>query len=341
VSRESWPAGARHASLVPPSEIPAKVPTETDARRILETLAGASVRSLARFPTGLAHYVYDAVTVDGERYVVRLTRKEKQNEFAGAVYWHGLLRPCGVPLAQILYSDVAGEQFGFPVLLLERLPGTDLCHVYASLNDAEKRTLAGEVAAVQQRVALLPAGRGFGYACSYDDPSLYATWTDVLHESLARSRRQIRAAGVIDSTVVDRVEGLLTKKESYLSEVAPICFLHDMQAKNVIIDRGRLSGIVDIDSICFGDPLYTLALTRMALLSDGQDTRYIDAWANALGLTHEHRSILTLYTAICCVDFMSEYGQRFNQESAALVREEDVMRLGDILDELLTRFAEG
>lgn len=297
---------------------------------------GRTVHSVRRFPTGLAHYVYDVATAEGEAYVVRLTRERQKDEFAGALYWYSLLKPRDVPLPELFFADATGQRFGFPVLVMERLPGTDLCHTYASLTHQEKQGLAKEVAGIQQRVTSLPAGKGFGYALSYDGVGLHPLWTGVLCESLARSRQRIRVAGVIDANVVDRVEAALPSMASYFDGIEPVCFLHDMQAKNVIVDDGKLSGIVDVDSVCFGDPLYTLALTRMALLSDGCDTLYVDAWADALTHPQEQRSILTLYTAICCVDFLSELGHRFNQNSAAPVKEEEVSYLSSILDRLLT-----
>jgi hypothetical protein len=54
-----------------------RAPRERDAARILERVVERRVCAVARFPTGLAHYVYDAVTVDGQRYAVRLARADQ------------------------------------------------------------------------------------------------------------------------------------------------------------------------------------------------------------------------------------------------------------------------
>jgi hypothetical protein len=87
---------------------------------------------------------------------------------------------------------------------------------------------------------------------------------------------------------------------------------------------GRLSGIVDVDWLCFGDSLFTIALTRAALLSSGADPEYTDHWCKMLDLSEEQHRVVRFYTALFCVDFMSEFGQRFSQGREPL----DLERLG-------------
>lgn len=48
----------------------------------------------------------------------------------------------------------------------------------------------------------------------------------------------------------------------------PTCFLDDITGKNVIIDNGELKGLIDLDHVCYGDPLYWLALTLVGLVCD-------------------------------------------------------------------------
>ena len=156
----------------------------------------------------------------------------------------------------------------------------------------------------------------------------------MVERGLARSRRRLESTGA-DAGVVDAVAGRLSAFDGYLRGVAPVAFLDDTTTKNVIVHEGRLSGIVDTDYVCFGDPLYALGLTRMALLSDGFDTTYTDAWAAALGLDEAASAAVVLYTALFCVDFMSELGQRFNRDEASAIEPARVRLLRRILDEQL------
>ena len=319
---------------------PESSPNRDDASRILTEVFGAAVDELERFPTGLAHYVYAARLAGGRRVVVRLTRRDQAGEFAGALYWYERLKPLDIPLPELLYEDIAGNRHGFPVMLMERLPGTDLGHVYPALSDNQKRYIAAWVVDLQRRTATLPPGPGYGYAHAYDDPALLPTWRAVLLGSLDRSRRRIASAGVVDTGVVDRVESLLAGFDGYLRKIGPVPFLHDTTTKNVLIDdhgsgAPSASGIVDVDSICFGDPLFTPSLTRMALLAHGHDTAYVDHWERHLNLSAEQRRASLLYTAIHCAAFLSELGQPFNNEAAPPVDTEYHGHLLGVLDELL------
>src|SRR5262249_24774575 len=156
---------------------------------------------------------------------------------------------------------------GFPVMVLERLPGRDLALDYAGLTADQKRALAAALVAIQRRVGTLPPASGFGFDTSYTDAGLQTSWLDVVLAELERSRQRIAAAGVVDVRHVERVSGRVEAYALYLRAVEPHPFLDDLTTKNVLIHQGRLSGVVDTDCVCFGDPLFTVALTWMALLS--------------------------------------------------------------------------
>jgi Ser/Thr protein kinase RdoA (MazF antagonist) len=294
------------------------VPTQDDASALARRLFGVGVREIARFPTGLCHYVYDVVLDDGRNVVVRLASDETRAILAGGIYWHDRLRRVGVPIPALLYADL-DPPGGFPVMVLERLPGRDLTFEYGNLTSDQKRSLARTIVGIQDRVGTLPQAAGFGFALSYDDAGLRTSWLDVVLADLERSRRRIIAAGIVDVAHVDRVGERVQTCAPYLRAVEPRPFLDDLTTKNVLVLNGALSGIVDTDCACFGDPLFTVALTWMALLGQRLETDYIDYWCQQLRLTREQEQALRLYTAVFCVGFLSELGQRFNKDEPAPV----------------------
>jgi Ser/Thr protein kinase RdoA (MazF antagonist) len=317
------------------NHMPENTPTAEFAAAVVRRSLGTPVQTISRFPTGLAHYVFDVLTVDGRRVVVRLARSGQEGTFASAMYWHQRLVPRGVPLPALLAVDVKPSRGSFPFMLMDRLPGRDLGEEYLSLSVSHKRRLAEQLAHIQQCVSELPPGPGFGYARSYDDPSLHASWADVLHDSLERSRMSIQAVKVVPARHVDRVAQKVAAYAAYFAAIQPTAFLDDTTTKNVLVHHGELSGIVDVDVVCFGDPLFTLALTKMALLKRRYTTDYISFWSDALRLTAEQRTILSLYTAIFCVDFLGELGQRFNQDVPTAVDDREIDHLVSVLDRLL------
>lgn len=299
-------------------------PTEDDAARIASRFAREPTRQVTRFPTGLVHYVFDVVLESGRSVVVRIGLPSSRSAFTGAEYWSRTLRPLGVPLPELLQ---AGDHVGMPYMILERLPGTDLGFVYGTLSSEQKKTLAERIVGIQRSVSGLPEGRGFGYVAHPDGPFPQPSWPALVRSALERSRRRIARAGVFDAEAVSRVERAMSAHAAYLDAVRPRAFLDDTTTKNVIVDAGRLSGIVDVDVVCYGDPLFTLALTRTALLSADENPDYVEHWRDCLALSGEQRAALSLYTAVFCLDFMGEVGHRFNRADPIAVDAQSTERL--------------
>jgi len=287
-------------------------PTEADAAAIAQGLRGSAPESVQRFSTGIGHWVYDVRMPDGTSVVVRMGTPDQRPDFEGALHWSKTLRPLGVPLPELLEH---GEFQAFPYLTLQRLPGEDLGRVYASLSSAERRTVAEAVWQVQARVGALPVGTGFGFLRLPTERG-HQSWHDVVNASLDRSRRRIESAGLLSSEVVERVLRHSKQFHAYFSRIRPTPFLDDITTKNVLVHAGKFSGIVDVDWLCFGDPLFTVGLTSTALLSAGHDPEYTEHWCDFLDLNAEQRRVVRFYTALFCVDFMSEFGQSFNGDIA-------------------------
>ena len=200
----------------------------------------------------------------------------------------------------------------------------------------ELRELAVRLSAIQAIVMALPRGPGFGFAASYQDRLPHADWDGVVAAELARSRHRIRSGGVFSELCVDRVAAAAQGWARHFAGVAPTPFLHDITTKNVIVDHGRLSGIVDVDDLCFGDPLFLLGLLRMALLARDDDLTYADAWVEILRLDAAQTAVLNFYTALFCVNFMGELGRRFNRSTPVPVNPAYAARLRVVLDRYLS-----
>lgn len=85
-------------------------------------------------------------------------------------------------------------------------------------------------------------------------------------------------------------------------------FLWDASERNVLVMNGQISGIVDVDEICFGDPLLVIALTSICLELEGYDTKYTDYWASNLQLGNSSQQRLNFYKLFYSVAFMRKHG---------------------------------
>ncbi len=295
-----------------------------------EVLAGSV--EVARFPTGMQHFVFLATSHGKQEVVVRISRRDQLELARDALYWSQRLRPLGVPLPEVLLADMTMERHPFPFLILERLPGRDLGFVVDRLSRDELSGLARGLARIQAIVTALPPGSGYGFTPRLEGPFPHRSWKSSIEADIARSRQRIREAGIVREGHADLVDAACESLADYLLSVPPTPFLHDITTKNVIVGGVRLSGIVDVDDLCFGDPLFLVGLIRMALLANGHNSAYADAWIEVLRPCRDQRRALSFYTALFALNFMGELGHRFNRQEAAPVEASYVERLQALLE---------
>jgi len=309
-------------------------PSESEVSCIVAEYLNCEAQSVRRFSMGLFHYVFDVQTKGGKRIIVRISTPVNRDYLRGGLYWNEKLRPLGVPLPKVLAHDLRGER---PFVILERLAGVDLNDCYTKLSAEQKQSLACQIVEIQRHVSTLPEAKGYGFAFSYEDKTLSQTsnWLQVLIKHLDRSRGWINQTKLCDENHVDRVQAALEGHHNYFDNVPPSPFLGDITTKNVIMEEGRLSGIVDVDDLAFGDSLLTLGLTEMSLLSSGWSTDYIGYWKESLAIGSDQEEALRLYTAMFCVCFMGELGMTFNRDESPSVSPDKVGDLEGILESLL------
>lgn len=290
------------------------------ASAIVTRVTGCVPAEVRRFTTGARHYVYEAKFTDREPMVARIGSMTAHAEMAGAIYLSQLLRPRGVPLPAMIEN---GVESGFPWVLLERLPGVDLGEVIGNFSDPQLDRIAGHVALAQAIASETGSAGRYGYAI-LPEQAPHATWSQVLVAHLGRSRQRIASAGLFDVALADIAQTELAAIRDELDAVPPTPFLHDTTTKNVIVTAaGEVSGIVDVDDLCFGDPRYPAALTLAVLIGYGGPVQYVSAWLRHAKLPDDR--VFRMYVALYLLDLMGEHGQVFNgneRASSARVRAE-------------------
>ena len=293
-------------------------------------LTGEGVLFTERLHTGNQNYVY-AVQTNKSEYVIRLTTPENRRQFDAAIYWQNRLLPLGVPLARFVAQDIASP---FPALLMHRLPGVDLRKAYPSLTDSEKMRLAETIVSIQQLTYALPEGKGFGYASSYEDSPPHGSWYGFLMHDLSIAAERIGRTGLFDPAIIADVFAVAKKLEPGLLKASAKAFMPDTTVKNVMLHEGRLTGIVDVDTMCFGDPLYVLSLTYAGLEVDGLDSQYADYWTSLLNVSHQDMIHLNFYRLLHIIWFM---GEAFQLTANGTRLDFDVQRLRAMYQRAIAR----
>lgn len=150
-------------------------------------------------------------------------------------------------------------------------------------------------------------------------------WGQWVRSMLKRAKERILANGYFDPQLVDQLLPLVSELDGYFKSLCPLPYLDDITTKNLLIQNGHVSGIIDVDWLECGDCLTFAALTYTSLLNLEYDTDYVQYLLEELHVSSIQRHAFQFYALMYCVDFMGERGSTF------------VGRTVPVSDEIITR----
>jgi aminoglycoside phosphotransferase (APT) family kinase protein len=222
---------------------------------------------------------------------------------AASVHNFAVLSGLGVPVPRIVATIPWDDAYKFEAVVTGRLPGRDLLHELPNMTRAQMSALAEQIIGFQRIVATLPRNTGCGYV-PIGTPAT-RSWIDVVRHP---NPNPLADPVPVDSvSLVPRVARAIDAAESYLAGVQPICFLDDLTTKNVLVDAGELTGVVDFDVVCYGDPGFHLGLTAASVTADTPDHArfYVDELLRLSDLDAAARAAVDLYEAVFLVSFLA------------------------------------
>ena len=276
------------------------------AKVVAAALLKEAVLDAQRLTTGRKNFVV-AITTTNNKYVIRMTTKEHKNSYEAAIYWQNKLLPLGVPLAKFIATDLEGQYSPYPTVIMHQAPGDDLCNVYKDLSAATKIKLAQQMVNIHRKTEVLPLASHYGFATSYEQGDKYKSWYEFLLARLELCQQSLSKTTVFPPDTIAKILAIANSLQADLTCCGAKPFMWDTSERNVMIDNDKITAIIDVDNMCFGDPLFVLGLTYTALESLGFDTIYPDAWATLLNLDHDAQLRLLFYRLYYTVSSMRNY----------------------------------
>ena len=225
------------------------------ARPMIERILGQPVGAMLHQPFGHGNIVFKLPDLDSPLVAKTSDRAEAFLHTAANL---STLQELGIPVPNWVGRDDDGQ---LAVIVLEWIEGEDLAYALPEMTFEQRRTLAYQIADIQRRVGTLPDGGGFGWV-PIGERGPFGSWFEIVDRDLHR----------LSARFVARLEPALSELRDRLRQIPPTPFLDDVTVKNVIVRDGCLNGIVDLDWICYGDPLYWLALTETTVMLDVGET---------------------------------------------------------------------
>jgi aminoglycoside phosphotransferase (APT) family kinase protein len=273
---------------------------EEQVRSLVAATFGVAPLRASRMTFGQNSVTF-AVTLPERDIIVRTNTRP-------AVFAHternlAILGGLGLPVPRLLAADHSLAHYPFAYMILAKIPGRDLRYELPTMSALQMTRLAEQIVGYQCRVTTLPQGNGFGWA-AIGEPGRFATWWELIQAELASRRAEAGTCAI--AGLIGRLERAIDGCSPYLRSVPPTCFLDDVTTKNVIMQGGELQGLIDFDVVCYGDPLFQVALTAVAILCDvGPETMfYADELRRLRSLTGEQERATALYAALFGLEFI-------------------------------------
>jgi aminoglycoside phosphotransferase (APT) family kinase protein len=167
---------------------------------------------------------------------------------------HAALVRAGFPAPRVLLHDTDVAPLGLPFLVMERLPGETMWSALAKAGPLAFLAMPRQLAELQARLhregggALRECAQALGL-----DPLVMGVQADVerLHRRIAR----------------EKLAGLLPAADWLVAHFpAPVqaeVICHgDFHPLNIMMDGGRISGVIDWANVVLGEPAYDIAALR-------------------------------------------------------------------------------
>jgi len=234
---------------------------ENEAVELAAAVMGVQPLRALRQPLSNSGKAIFRIDLPDNRSVV-LRTSVRPKTFAFTQHNLEVLRLLGLPVPTVLSTGSAGS--GGSYILLNWLPGRDLVYELAGMSRSQMSRLAEQWVDCQRRVGELPEASRFGWA-PIGRSGIFTEWTQVFGESGSTTTEEDRTAL---APLRARLRSVRADLEPYFRSVRPRCFLDDLTVKNLLVSEGEVTGIIDVDFVCYGDPLLALGTTLCGIVSD-------------------------------------------------------------------------
>jgi aminoglycoside phosphotransferase (APT) family kinase protein len=287
------------------------------SRIILEQL-GQNPEKIERMTVGTANEVYK-VTLPDREVIARLSSTDK---FLRGSHNHiPIFKKLGIKVPDILAEDYSKTNVPYCYQIQSKLEGKDLDLVISALNAEQLKNIAKEIAAIFKKIQTIPSDGKFGYIYGQGE-NLVDTWTERIDQMMTQAKTRGLKTGVWNDELEKILSDVLPKYQNYFDAVKSETYFDDMSSKNVLIDNGEFSGLVDLDCLAEGDYLETVGRIKASWYGTPQGTTYTEAVMHELGLNEAQKKIVTMYALLNRIYWTCENGMQFNQNTKATVDKE-------------------
>ena len=273
--------------------------TEDQAGHLVQSGLGLQpIRVIRQALSQSGNAVFRVELGDGRLAVIRVS--PQLNTFKYTDHNLTALRQLGLPVQMVLATGSTATGGSF--VILNWIAGRDLMYELPAMDRDQAAVIARTVTQYQKLVGTLPKSKGFGWA-PIGKNAASATWAEIFGTPDSSPTSA-------DASPVEQMRGRLRALrrwvDPYFASIEPTCFLDDLTIKNVLVENGQLTGIIDVDFACYGDPLMAVGTTLGLLAAEvgGSGEFYRDELVRCWNPTAEGEAAIRFYAALWIVGML-------------------------------------
>jgi aminoglycoside phosphotransferase len=276
-------------------------------------------RNIVRMSNGICNEVYQ-VRVDDREVFVRLHAEERY--LLGSHNHIPIFKSKGIIVPDILAEDYSRQDIPYAYQVLSKLEGRDIHNVIHTLSDDQLRSIAKEISNVFRQLRDVPNNGKFGVLWG-DENDLVDSWAADIEHMNEVVMNWGRRTGVLDDELRGILEWIGREYGPYFEQVKPVTYFGDICAKNVMVHKGKFSGLVDLDSLAQGDYLEAIGRIKASWYGTHYGQVYTEAVMDEEQLDTEKRKLVSMYALLNRTQWTFENGIQFNQNTKAEVNWEE------------------
>jgi len=217
------------------------------AKDIIEKKFKTKVSSVSIPESGTYNEVFIVNTTKGD-YVIRFTTEDFQSLKAHA-YALGKWAKLGVPVPKILFQ-------GKDYVVETKIQGKDWRN--SKLNRKQTLEALESLGTMLKKMHSVKTKK-YGYIVK-PGVGQYKTWKEFMEKYLALRLDKIKKIKFVTNNRLKKITRYLSENESLLDLKSPRLCHKDVNKGNIMINNGKISGIIDASDAISGDPAFDIGI---------------------------------------------------------------------------------
>ncbi|MFX3646614.1 MAG: phosphotransferase family protein [Paenibacillus sp.] len=235
--------------------------TSEQLNAIIEQHLSASIRDYKEMVDGWANHAYLITLNDAQRVVLKiapsastnLMRCEQDLMIAEVEALRLISELQNVPVPQVLAYDDSLILAPARYFIMEYMSGTPYNQVKDQYSAEEQEAIEHQLGRYNRRINEIK-GEKFGYFS--EQKKRYSTWKEAFMNLMDDILADGEEAGITFSMDYPELRRLIDEKSDVLDDVKqPVLVSWDLWDGNVLVDKGRITAMIDFERSLWADPL--------------------------------------------------------------------------------------